>query len=66
MSNTPAYPPEENLPPFSYERTLKYTQSPNPTWSYGQGLSENDKGREWLAGEKDGWSVFNPEETELR
>ncbi|GJJ13490.1 hypothetical protein Clacol_007744 [Clathrus columnatus] len=52
---------EEDLPPFDREHVLKHTQSPNPSWTYGQKLSETDKGKAWLAGEKEGWTVFDPE-----
>lgn len=64
--SAPAYPFEESLPPFDHKRVLKYTQSPNPTWPYGQRLSETTDGNAWLSGEKEGWSVYNPEEHEPR
>lgn len=49
-----------DIPPFEYSAsTFRHTQSPNPTWTYGQKVEATDLGKEWIAGEKEGWKVID-------
>lgn len=51
---------QDELPPFNPASSLKYTQSPNPSWKYGETCSENSAlGTEWVEGEKQGWKVVD-------
>ncbi|PCH35525.1 hypothetical protein WOLCODRAFT_80804 [Wolfiporia cocos MD-104 SS10] len=45
------------LAPFDHSSEFKFTEVPNPTWSYGQRLDATAEGRQWLEGEKEGWKV---------
>lgn len=48
------------LPPFEISAAgFKFTQSPNPGWTYGQKVEATAAGREWLAGEEAGWKVID-------
>ncbi|KDR68334.1 hypothetical protein GALMADRAFT_146302 [Galerina marginata CBS 339.88] len=47
------------LPPFVPTTGFKYTASPNPTWTYGQGIEATPEGQAWAEGEKAGWTVID-------
>jgi len=48
-----------SLPPFSHDTQSKFTEPPNPAWSYCQPVDSTPAGRAWLEGEKQGWKVIN-------
>jgi len=51
---------QDQLPPFETNPPLKYTQSPNPAWKYGEGCAETSAlGAKWVEGEKQGWKVVD-------
>ena len=52
------------LPAFNREIHSKYTESPNPTFSYGQKVDATEAGKRWLEGEKAGWTVVDPSKKE--
>lgn len=64
MSSTSApnahHEPLDGLSPFNQNVTLKYTESPNPGFSYGQTVKETEAGKKWLEGEKAGWKFVDP------
>lgn len=47
------------LPSFVPTKEFKYTASPNPGWTYGQGIETTPSGRAWAEGEKAGWTVID-------
>jgi flavin reductase (DIM6/NTAB) family NADH-FMN oxidoreductase RutF len=53
-----------SIPPFDSTTYSTYTQSPNPSWTYGQKVDTTPAGKDWLAGESAGWKVFNTAETD--
>ncbi|KAG5644391.1 hypothetical protein DXG03_008619 [Asterophora parasitica] len=38
---------------------FKIVDPPNPSWTYGQKVDATPEGREWLEGEKAGWTTVN-------
>lgn len=52
---------QNDTPPFDRSLSLKFTQTPNPQWTYGQQLDATPEGKAWLEGEKDGWKVVDTE-----
>ncbi|TFK92174.1 hypothetical protein K466DRAFT_513988 [Polyporus arcularius HHB13444] len=54
MSTTPT------VPPFRQDFVAKHTESPNPSFVYGQKVSETEEGSRWVEGEKAGWKVVDP------
>ena len=52
------------LPAFNHETRAKYTESPNPTFSYGQKVDATQDGKKWVEGEKAGWTVVDPSKEE--
>ncbi|KAF9809018.1 hypothetical protein IEO21_07643 [Rhodonia placenta] len=52
---------QNDTPPFDRSRGFKFTQTPNPQWTYGQQLDATPEGRAWLEGKKDGWKVVDTE-----
>ena len=46
------------LPSFS-PTAFEYSQSPNPSFKFGQKVDATDSGRKWLEGEKRGWTVVD-------
>lgn len=36
-------------------KDYKVTAPPNESWTWGQGVDATAQGREWMAGEKQGW-----------
>jgi flavin reductase (DIM6/NTAB) family NADH-FMN oxidoreductase RutF len=54
------------LPPFVFTKEFKYTASPNPGWTYGQGIETTPEGRAWAEGEKAGWKVIDASKEEPR
>ncbi len=54
MSTTPT------VPPFRQDFVAKHTESPNPSFVYGQKVSETEEGSQWVEGEKAGWKVVDP------
>ena len=59
MADTP-------LPAFNGEMHAKYTESPNPTFSYGQKVDATEEGKKWLEGEKAGWTIVDASKEESR
>ena len=55
-----------SLPAFNRETRAKYTESPNPGFSYGQKVDATEEGKKWLEGEKAGWTVVDPSKEESR
>ncbi|OAX37564.1 hypothetical protein K503DRAFT_226770 [Rhizopogon vinicolor AM-OR11-026] len=53
-----------SIPAFDTTAHTTYTQSPNPTWSYGQKVDTTPEGKAWVAGESEGWKVYNTAETD--
>ncbi|KAF8167425.1 hypothetical protein B0H34DRAFT_16438 [Crassisporium funariophilum] len=47
------------LPEFVPAKGFKYTASPNPGWTYGQGVESTPEGRAWAEGEKAGWKTID-------
>ncbi|KAL0947822.1 hypothetical protein HGRIS_013890 [Hohenbuehelia grisea] len=47
-----------DLPPFT-PSTFKQTEAPVPDWQSGQSVTESAEGREWIAGEEQGWKVID-------
>ncbi|KAJ7056203.1 hypothetical protein C8F01DRAFT_1258007 [Mycena amicta] len=39
---------------------FKYTQSPNPSWSFGEPTTATEAGRNWAEEEKLGWKTIEP------
>ncbi len=58
--------PDTPLPAFNRETHAKYTESPNPTFSYTQKVDATEDGKKWLEGEKAGWTVVDPSKEESR
>lgn len=52
----PQSPP---LPAFDATAQLKFTDPPDPAWTFGQPVEGTPLGRAWLAGEKEGWTVVD-------
>ncbi|KAG2142315.1 uncharacterized protein EDB93DRAFT_1338483 [Suillus bovinus] len=52
------------IPPFNTTSSSTYTQSPNPSWTYGQRVDATPAGKDWLAGESAGWKVYDTAETD--
>ncbi|KAG1803202.1 hypothetical protein EV424DRAFT_1517779 [Suillus variegatus] len=50
------------IPPFDTTSYSTTTQSPNPSWTYGQRVDATPAGKDWLAGEPAGWKVYNTAE----
>ena len=59
MADTP-------LSGFNGETHAKYTESPNPTFSYGQKVDATEEGKKWLEGEKAGWTIVDASKEESR
>ncbi|KAH8832018.1 hypothetical protein DL96DRAFT_1589729 [Flagelloscypha sp. PMI_526] len=58
---------DSSRPPFDYSSTISYTQPPNPDWEFGQGVSEDSWGKEWIErGKKAGFKVIDPLNTDVR
>lgn len=57
---------DTSLPAFNRETHSKYTESPNPTFSYGQRVDATEEGKKWVEGEKAGWTVVDPSKEEAR
>ncbi|OJA13278.1 hypothetical protein AZE42_05026 [Rhizopogon vesiculosus] len=53
-----------DIPPFDATAHTTYTQPPNPTWTYGQRVDTTPAGKAWVAGEPEGWKVYNTAETD--
>jgi hypothetical protein len=53
-----------SIPAFDTTANTTYTQSPNPTWTYGQRVDTTPEGKAWVAGESEGWKVYNTAETD--
>ncbi|KAF4616533.1 hypothetical protein D9613_008712 [Agrocybe pediades] len=47
------------LEPFQPSQGFKSTASPNPNWTYGEGIESTPEGRAWMEGEKEGWKVVD-------
>jgi hypothetical protein len=50
------------VPAFNSTTHSTYTQSPNPSWTYGEKVDTNPAGKDWLAGESAGWKAYNTAE----
>lgn len=47
------------LPPFAKETPPKFTESPNPNFTYGQKVHGTDYGKNWIEGEHAGWKTID-------
>lgn len=47
------------VPPFEREAKPKYTESPNPGFTYGQKVGETPEAKAWVEGAKDGWKTVD-------
>ncbi|KAI0937877.1 hypothetical protein AcW1_003919 [Taiwanofungus camphoratus] len=47
------------LPEFDASLDFKFSQPPNPSWTYGQGVDATPDGKQWLDGENAGWKVVD-------
>ena len=56
---------ESDLPSFDTS-DFKYTQSPNPSWTYGEALTATEQGKIWAKEAEEGWKTFNPAEEDPR
>ncbi|KAJ7676481.1 hypothetical protein B0H17DRAFT_1080163 [Mycena rosella] len=52
---------ESALPAFDTSN-FKYTQPPDPSWTYGQPIIATEQGRKWTEEEKEGWKTINAAE----
>ncbi|KAI6033668.1 hypothetical protein PISMIDRAFT_686686 [Pisolithus microcarpus 441] len=51
-----------SLPPFDHDAHAKFTEPPNPSWTFAQKIENTESGRRWLEGEERGWKVINTDE----
>jgi len=60
----------DSLPPFDATRTTKMTVSPNPNWTYGDGLpsgeAETPLNKQWREDLKQGFKTFDLSQTPLQ
>ena len=50
-------------PPFNPDPLFKLTESPDPAWTFGQGLREESAlAAEWIEQEKMGWKSLKTDE----
>ncbi|KAG1815376.1 hypothetical protein EV424DRAFT_1412429, partial [Suillus variegatus] len=54
------------IPPFDNTSYSTTTQSPNPSWTYGQRVGATPAGKDWLAGESAGWKVYSTTEMDKK
>lgn len=55
-----------NLPTYASSKTkVGYSESPNPSWTYGQSVDLTKDGQEWLEGTKLGWKQFDTDKEDL-
>nr|GAT43241.1 predicted protein [Mycena chlorophos] len=52
-----------SLPAFK-PSGFKYTQAPNPEWTFAEPPTTTEIGRQWAEQEKLGWKTFLPAETD--
>ncbi|KAI6096315.1 hypothetical protein EDD16DRAFT_1673413 [Pisolithus croceorrhizus] len=57
-----------SLPPFDHDVHTRFTEPPNPSWTFAQKIENTESGRNWLEGEKQGWKLIdtNREDTRTR
>ncbi|EJT97039.1 hypothetical protein DACRYDRAFT_112365 [Dacryopinax primogenitus] len=48
-----------SLPPFNESFAPRYTESPNPSWQYGDKVGGITAAQQWLEGEKQGWTSLD-------
>ncbi|KAF8529751.1 hypothetical protein BU17DRAFT_36668 [Hysterangium stoloniferum] len=56
----------QELPSFDSTHPFEFTQSPIPTWSYGDAPSKSAVGAAWAEGEKKGWTIIDTETEDKR
>ncbi|KAJ7245381.1 hypothetical protein B0H12DRAFT_1127687 [Mycena haematopus] len=56
---------ESDLPSFETS-DFKYTQPPNPSWTYGEPVTTTEQGRKWAEEAEEGWKTLNPAEEDPR
>ncbi|KZO92319.1 hypothetical protein CALVIDRAFT_557690 [Calocera viscosa TUFC12733] len=54
----------EPLPPFDDSFVPTYTESPNAAWQFGDKVGGTAAGKEWIEGEKEGWTSIDPASVE--
>ncbi|KAF9057198.1 hypothetical protein BJ165DRAFT_15649 [Panaeolus papilionaceus] len=54
------------LPPYVPISDFCYTAPPNAEWVFGQNVESTAEGQAWVAGEQEGWSVFDTEKEDPR
>ncbi|KAJ7096043.1 hypothetical protein C8R44DRAFT_813066 [Mycena epipterygia] len=50
--------PESSLPSF-HASDFKYTQPPNPSWTFGQPITATEEGQKWAEEEAQGWKTID-------
>ena len=65
LSTSPSRGSENALPKFNTAPSFKLTQSPNPGWKWGEGLSPESSAlaKQWKEDEAQGWKSFTLKET---
>ncbi|EPT04471.1 hypothetical protein FOMPIDRAFT_38483 [Fomitopsis schrenkii] len=65
LSTSPSRGSENGLPKFNSAPSFKLTQSPNPGWKWGEGLSPESSAlaKQWKEDEAQGWKSFTLKET---
>jgi len=68
FSSSSARGTETGLPKFNPAPSFKLTQSPNPGWKWGEGLSpeSSELAKQWKEDEAQGWKSFSLKETHGR
>ncbi|TFK37158.1 hypothetical protein BDQ12DRAFT_205838 [Crucibulum laeve] len=55
-----------NRPAYMHTVSFKDTKSPNPDWTYGQGVDTTEEGRKWLEGLQAGFETIDTSVEEPR
>ncbi|KAF9057199.1 hypothetical protein BJ165DRAFT_15538 [Panaeolus papilionaceus] len=56
----------DDLPAYTPVTGYLNTTSPNPSWGYGQRIESSPAGKAWAEGEKEGWTVIDPQTEDRR
>lgn len=54
------------IPPFDHSVGYKLTETPNPSWTWGDRVETTAEGKAWADGEKEGWKVVDGAEEDPR
>ncbi|KAJ7430122.1 hypothetical protein B0H11DRAFT_2398584 [Mycena galericulata] len=58
-------PPSTSLPSF-VPSDFKFTQPPNPSWTFGQSITATEQGKKWAEDEREGWKTIDASEEDPR